>query len=195
MTRKTSAVYIVGGLLGLLAATTFLPDHWAAAQVSPIHHGRARPGVLQGPDVVTVATTGPGGLIDQAAGSDAQIYVDDSFPAVDAMRVALRFESQHQSQLAIQKYQDVVDLYGQKLIVAENDSYISITDYVRQRLLAMPSVQKGLYDQTFGPQAKKLIDAAIAQRDPAALLRVCDRYFPSTAAVQGLSRKGRRVVF
>jgi outer membrane protein assembly factor BamB len=134
------------------------------------------------------AATAPAGLIDQAAVSDAQIYVDDSFKAQDILTEARRYESQHQSQLAIQKYQDVVDQFGQKIIHTDGDAYISMTDYVRARLLAMPSVQQGQYDQTFGPQATKLINAMLAQRDAAGLLKACDRYFPSTAAVKGLGQ-------
>ncbi len=128
------------------------------------------------------------GLIDQAAVSDAQIYVDDSFKAQDVLAEARRYESQHQSQLAIQKYQDVVDQFGQKIIRTDGDAYISMTAYAQARLLAMPSVQQGQYDQTFGPQASKQINAMVAQHDAAGLLKACERYFPSTAAVAGLNQ-------
>lgn len=131
-----------------------------------------------------------GGMMDRAADSGAQVYVDDSFASVEQLRTAQRFASQGQSQLAIQKFQEIIDKYGQKLVYLNNDSYISITDYVRERLLNVAAVRNGMYDQLFGQDAKKDIDAAAAQGDLAGLVRVCDRYFPSTAALGGLMQAG-----
>jgi outer membrane protein assembly factor BamB len=131
-----------------------------------------------------------GGMMDRAADSGAQVYVDDSFASVEQIRTAQRLASQGQSQLAIQKFQEIIDKFGQKLVYLNNDSYISITDYVRERLLNVAAVRNGMYDQLFGQDAKKQIDAAATQGDLAALVRVCDRYFPSTAAFNGLVQAG-----
>jgi hypothetical protein len=131
-----------------------------------------------------------GGMMDRAADSGAQVYVDDSFASVEQLRTAQRFASQGQSQLAIQKFQEIIDKYGQKLVYLNNDSYVSITDYVRERLLNLAAVRNGMYDQLFGQDAKKEIDAASSSGDLAGLVRVCDRYFPSTAALGGLMQAG-----
>jgi outer membrane protein assembly factor BamB len=140
------------------------------------------------PPTTGPAATNPSGMMDRAVDSGAQIYVDDSFAAMDKLRDAMRVDSQKQSQLAIQKYQAIIDEFGQKLIYMNNDSYVSLTDFVRQRLLAIPAVQKGVYDQFFGPQARKLVDAALEAHDLGALLQACDRYFPSAAALDGMNQ-------
>ncbi|MGN6369112.1 MAG: outer membrane protein assembly factor BamB family protein [Phycisphaerae bacterium] len=130
----------------------------------------------------------PGALMDRAASNAAQIYVDDSFASVEKLREANRYAAQGQSQLAINAYQKVINEFGQKLVYLDNDSYLSVTDYVRQKLLDMPAVQSGMYDQLLGLEAQKEIEPLVAQRDTAGVLRACDRYFPSTAALNGLSQ-------
>jgi outer membrane protein assembly factor BamB len=131
--------------------------------------------------------TQPGGMMDRAAESGAQVYVDDSFASIDQLRTASRYASQGQSQLAITTYQNIIDIYGQKLVYLSNDSYMSITDYVCGKLLQMPAVQSGTYDQLFGVQAQQAIDAAVEAHNLPELMRACDRFFPSTAAFDGLS--------
>ena len=126
----------------------------------------------------------PGDLMS----SGTTVYVDDSFASVDSLRSAIRQANQGQSQLAIGSFQKIVDQYGQKLVLLNDNSYVSITDYVRERLLAMPAVKNGLYDQLYGLTARNEIDAAEANRDVATLIRVSDRYFPSTAAITGLAQ-------
>jgi outer membrane protein assembly factor BamB len=130
----------------------------------------------------------PAGLMDRAAQSGAQVYVDDSFASVEKLRTAQRYASQGQSQLAINEFQNIITNYGQKLVYLNDNSYVSITDYVRERLLQLPAVKAGMYDQLFGGEAQKAVDAAVRQRDVAGLSRVCDRYFPSAAALEGLSQ-------
>jgi outer membrane protein assembly factor BamB len=138
------------------------------------------------------ATTQAGGVMDRAADSASQVYVDDSFASLEKLRTANRYAAQGQSQLAIQAYQGIIDEFGQKLVYLNNDAYSSITDYVRGKLLQMPAVQSGAYDQLFGVQAQKAIDTAMGGGSGGAhhfseLMRACDRYFPSTAAFNGLS--------
>jgi outer membrane protein assembly factor BamB len=130
----------------------------------------------------------PGALMDRAAESGAQVYVDDSFASVDKLRTAIRYSEQGQSQLAINEFQSIITNYGQKLVYLDDNSYVSITDYVREKLLQLPAVKQGMYDQIFGGEAQKAVDAALATRDAAALIRVCDRFFPSAAAFAGLQR-------
>ncbi len=125
--------------------------------------------------------------MDRAANNGAQIYVDDSFASIEKLRDANRYATQGQSQLAINAYQKVIDGYGQKLVYLDNDSYVSITDYVRQKLLTMPAVQSGMYDQLLGLAAQKEIEPLVQQRDTAGVLRACDRFFPAKAAFDGLS--------
>ena len=124
----------------------------------------------------------PGDLMS----SSTAIYVDDSFASVDKLRKAIDFARKGQAQLAINTFQDIVSNYGQKLVLLNDNSYVSITDYVRERLLQMPAVKNGMYDQLFGSDARRDIDAAVEIRDVATLIRMCDRYFPSTAALKGL---------
>ena len=64
---------------------------------------------------------------------------------------------------------------------------MSITDYVRGKLLQLPAVQGGMYDQLFGVQAQKVIDTAIEGHDFPGLMTACDRFFPSASAFDGLS--------
>ncbi len=131
-----------------------------------------------------------GGMMDRAADSGGQIYVDDSFASVEDLRKAQRYASQGQSQLAIQTFQGIINKYGQKLVYLNNDSYVSITDYVRGKLLGLPSVRSGMYDQLYGEEAGKAIDVAVSDGDLPTLVRVCDRYFPSNAAFAGLMKAG-----
>ncbi len=128
----------------------------------------------------------PGGLMDRAADSGAQVYVDDSFQSVERLRVAIRLASQNRPKEAIPAFQDIIDNFGQKLVYLNNDSYVSITDYVREKLLAVPAVQQGMYDQFYGTVAEGLVETAIATRDLAGLVKACDRYYPSSAAHRGL---------
>lgn len=130
----------------------------------------------------------PGSPMDRAVDGGSSVYVDDSFASVEKIRKADRFqEKEDQWQRAVTTYQEIIDEYGQKLVYLDDGSYISITDYVRERLLAMPAVQRGDYDQFFGLDAEKRVNAAIDARDLTALVRVCDKYFPAKAAVKGLS--------
>ena len=142
-----------------------------------------------GPATTTTApaNTRPANPLEVAAATGANIYVADSFAAVDKLRDANNKANQGQNEIALNKYQEVINEFGQKLVYVNNDSYVSITDLVRDRLLAMPAVKDGLYDQVFGNDAKKEIELAIQKRDLTNLIRVCDRYFPSTAALNGLS--------
>ncbi|HUO08749.1 MAG TPA: PQQ-binding-like beta-propeller repeat protein [Phycisphaerae bacterium] len=143
------------------------------------------------PVVAGGAVGQPGGLMDRAVGNEAQVFVDDSFASIEKLRAATRYASQGQSQLAITSYQKIINDYGQKLVYLNTDSYGSITDYVREKLLAMPAVQAGgggMYEQLLGLEAEKEIGPAVAQRDMAGVIRACDRYFPSKAAFEGLSR-------
>src|SRR4051812_7813112 len=130
----------------------------------------------------------PGGLMERAADSGAQVYVDDSFASVEQLRNAIRYANQGQNQLAINGFQKIINEYGQKLVYLNNDSYVSITDYVREKLLAMPAVKEGMYDQLYGAEARKDIDTALQNRDLAGLIRICDRYFPATASLDGMSQ-------
>ena len=117
----------------------------------------------------------PGDLMGRAAESNAQVYVDDSFASIDKIRKANQYSNQGQSQLAISEFQSIIDQYGQKLVYLNDSSYVSITDYVRERLLQLPAVRQGMYDQLYGGDAQKAVDAAIQGRDVATLIRVCDR--------------------
>ncbi len=130
----------------------------------------------------------PGGLMDHAAQSGAQVFVDDSFASVEKLREAMRYASQGQAQLAITKLQEIVNDYGQKLVFLNDNSYVSITDYVREKLLQLPAVKQGMYDQLYGGEAKKAVDTAISRHDLAGLIHACDRYYPSSAALAGLSQ-------
>lgn len=129
----------------------------------------------------------PGELMERAE-SGAQVYVDDSFASMDRLRAASRFASQGQSQNAINEYQAIINNFGQKLVYLDDNSYVSITDYVRERLLQLPAVRQGMYDQLYGGEAQKAVDAAVTGHDAATLIRVCDRYFPSAAAFSGLQQ-------
>ncbi|MCL2647670.1 MAG: PQQ-like beta-propeller repeat protein [Phycisphaerales bacterium] len=137
--------------------------------------------------VAQPAVETPANPMERAADSGAQIYVDDSFTAVDKLCEAANKAKQGQVEVVIKKYQDIIDNYGQKLVYLNNDSYVSITDFVREQLLAMPAVKDGMYDSLFGTDAKKAVEEAVARRDITNLLRVCDRYFPATTSLDGLS--------
>src|SRR5262249_51413777 len=115
------------------------------------------------------------------------VYVDDSFASTDKLRTAVRYAKNGQSQLAITAFQDISNNFGQKLVLLKDNSYVSITDYVREHLLAMPAVKNGMYDQLYGVDAKREIDTAIENQDVSQLIRISDRYFPSAAAFKGLS--------
>jgi outer membrane protein assembly factor BamB len=162
-----------------LAALAAVPILSTAAQ-------DAQPAASHGP--AEAPQRNPGGLMDRAADSGAQVYVDDSFASVDKLRTAIRYANQGQSQLAINEFQSIITNYGQKLVYLDDSSYVSITDYVREKLLQLPAVKTGMYDQLFGGEAQKAVDAAIASHDAAALIRVCDRFFPSSAAFAGLQQ-------
>jgi outer membrane protein assembly factor BamB len=135
-------------------------------------------------DLAAPLSRDPGDLMN----SGTMVYVDDSFASVEKLRTAIRYANQGQSQLAINAFQDIVANYGQKLVLLNDNSYVSITDYVRERLLAMPAVKSGMYDQLYGLEARREIDAALDNRDVAALIRVSDRYFPAAAALKGLAQ-------
>lgn len=146
---------------------------------------------LMRPDIAPLnGPPGEAATTEKAEDTTARIYVDDSFGSMDKLRVATRLESQKQTQLAIQKYQEVLDEFGQKLMNQGNDTYLSLSEYVRAKLLAMPAVQKGMYDQLFGPQAKRKVDEAIAHHDLRKLLEVCDQYYPASSTVAGLQQAG-----
>jgi outer membrane protein assembly factor BamB len=135
-------------------------------------------------DPAAAPSRDPGDLMN----AGALVYVDDSFASVDKLRTAIRSANQGQSQLAIRQFQDITKEFGQKLVLLNDGSYVSVTDYVRERLLAMPAIKTGMYDQLFGSEARREIDAAVEARDVAGLIRACDRYYPSASALKGLSQ-------
>lgn len=128
-----------------------------------------------------------GGMLDRAAEQGQTVFVDDSFTSIEELRKANRLAGQGQNQLAITTYQQIIEKFGQKLVYLNNDAYVSITDYVREKLLGMPAVREGMYDQLYGAAAERDIQTAIEQRDLSELIRLCDRFYPSTAAYKGLS--------
>ncbi len=117
-------------------------------------------------DLAAPLSRDPGDLMN----SGTMVYVDDSFASVEKLRTAIRYANQGQSQLAINAFQDIVANYGQKLVLLNDNSYVSITDYVRERLLAMPVVKNGMYDQLYGLEARREIEAALDNRDVAAVI-------------------------
>ena len=129
-------------------------------------------------------------MMDRATQTGTMVYVDDSFASVDDLRKAIRAAEQGQAEVAITKFQEISDNYNQKLVYLDDNSYEAIPDYVRENLLNIPEVRSGMYDQLFGTTAKKEIDAATENHDLAMLIRMCDRYYPATAALQGLARAG-----
>jgi outer membrane protein assembly factor BamB len=135
-------------------------------------------------DPATPLSRQPGDLMS----ANTAVYVDDSFASVDKLRKALDYARKGQAQLAISQFQEIVSNYGQKLVLLNDNSYVSITDYVRERLLQMPAVKTGMYDQLFGTEARREIEAATENRDVATLIRMCDRYYPSTTALKGLDQ-------
>jgi outer membrane protein assembly factor BamB len=128
----------------------------------------------------------PGNMMDKAVETGGTLYVSDSFAAAEKLRTAQRFEAQNQTQLALQKYQEVLDEYSTKVFFVGDDYYQSMGEYVRQRLLEMPAVQRGDYDQLFGPMAERNIKPAIAAMDVVTIIRECDRYFPAQVAGEGM---------
>jgi len=128
----------------------------------------------------------PGNMMDKAVETGGTLYVSDSFAAAEKLRTAQRFEAQNQTQLALQKYQEVLDEYSTKVFFVGDDYYQSMGEYVRQRLLEMPAVQRGDYDQLFGPMAERNIKPAIATMDVVTIIRECDRYFPAQVAGEGM---------
>ena len=128
--------------------------------------------------------------MERAADSGTQVYVDDSFASVDKLRGAIRYQQNGQAREAINSFQKIIDEFGQKLVYLNDKSYMSITDFVRDRMLEMPAVKNGMYEQLFGTEAKKAIGEAIEDKDLSGVVRMCDRYFPSKAALNGLSVAG-----
>ena len=158
-----------------------LPAVGAASQPAADPDNSGKPEDPAGPQ-----SREPGDLM----GAGAMVYVDDSFASVDKLRTAMRSANQGQAQLAIKQFQEITDQFGQKLVLLNDNSYVSITDFVRERLLAMPAVKNGMYDQFFGNDAKRAVDGAIENQDVAGLIRTCDRYYPSAAALRGYTQAG-----
>ncbi len=183
--RKFIGHVVAAVIIGGVGGGGGVPGTVHAQMTQPTTAPAGEPG--DAPRPVDGANAQPGALMDQAANSASQIYVDDSFASIEKLHAAGRYASQGQSQLAITTYQNIISGYGQKLVYLNNDSYVSITDYVRGKLLQMPAVQDGMYDQLFGVQAKKEIDGGMEAHDLAQLIRACDQYFPSSAAFEGLS--------
>lgn len=188
VSRKTVVHALALAALGAAAVVSLEP--LGAQEVSRPAAAATSPSEIPDPPKPATQPNGgdrvPGGLMDRAADSGAQVYVDDSFASVEKLRVALRYASQNRSQEAINAFHEIVEKYGQKLVYLNNDSYVSITDYVREKLLAMPDVRQGMYDQIFGAQAEKEIAAASDAHDLSGLIRICDRYYCAAAAQKGL---------
>src|SRR5438128_296594 len=64
----------------------------------------------------------PAGMMNKGG----QIYLDDSFGAVEKIQAAARYVSQRQDRLAIEMYQDVLENCGQKLLYLNDNSYVSV---------------------------------------------------------------------
>ena len=153
------------------------------ASTAPAVGGAAgEPGIAPRPKT----SEDPGSPMDTESGG--QIYVDQTFGAVEKLRVALRYARQNRGPEALAAFQAITDEFGEKLVYLNNDCYMSITDYVRDQLLKMPAVSDGMYDTLFNAPASHAVDAAIEKRDLADLARVCDRYYPSSAALRGLAQ-------
>lgn len=114
------------------------------------------------------------------------VSVNISFSAQDQMRKARRLIRSGHLTRALMIYQHVLETLGTHLIKIHHARYISLRDYVWQKLYQSPAVRNGLYDQIFGLIAAKAINAARSRHDPDAILTACNKYLLTAAAVDAL---------
>ena len=115
------------------------------------------------------------------------VQVNDSFGAADLMRKARRLLSSGHTTSAMRLFQKIADKYGNKVIRASGDLYVTIQRRIWSILLALPVAQRSIYDQLYGPEAQTKIRTAIQEHNLTGLLQAGQRYFPSQAAARGLS--------
>ncbi|MGC8559106.1 MAG: PQQ-binding-like beta-propeller repeat protein [Phycisphaerae bacterium] len=121
-----------------------------------------------------------------------EVSVNVSFSAQDQMRKARRLIRSGHLTRALMIYQHVLETLGTHLIKSHHARYISLHDYVWQKLYQSPAARNGLYDQIFGLIAAKAINAAQCRHDPDAILAACNKYMLTSAAVDALMQLSDR---
>ncbi len=114
------------------------------------------------------------------------VAVNVSFSAKDQMRTARRLIRSGHLTKALQIYQRVLTTYGDHLIDVGHGRYISIRDYVWRTLYRSPVIKNGLYNQIFGLEARKAIDAARTTGHTDAVISACDRYLLASSSIKTL---------
>jgi len=103
---------------------------------------------------------------------------------------AKAFAADGQWDEAIETLRQVMESDTGRVIAASDRRYVSVREYCHMRIAALPEEALALYRSRVDAQAKRLLDAAVAERDAASLRRVVDEFFASSSGDDALLALG-----
>ena len=94
----------------------------------------------------------------------------DRFESVDELIAEAKWDR------ALQKLEDIVEEAGDTVWSVDGRVYMSVRDYITQRILAMPPEGLAFYRLRYDPEARALLEAGLVRQDIAMLDEVDARY-------------------
>jgi outer membrane protein assembly factor BamB/tetratricopeptide (TPR) repeat protein len=121
------------------------------------------------------------------------VYLDDSFEAVDAIAQASRWAAQGRWEQAARLLQETADSAGRKLIRVDDDYYVSIQEYINERVCTWPQEGIGAYRDLY----EREIESALSQARRLRLeetVELFERFFCTRAAARLAERIGQAAI-
>jgi outer membrane protein assembly factor BamB len=115
-------------------------------------------------------------------GRQADVYLDDSFEAADAIAQARSLANRGRWSEAAEMLQRTSEQAGDKLVAVAPGYYLGIRDHVNSIIAGWPEAGIGAYRNLFEREISKALPSAWASRSLPELLSLFGRYFCTTAA-------------
>ncbi|UCF32993.1 MAG: PQQ-binding-like beta-propeller repeat protein [Phycisphaerales bacterium] len=121
------------------------------------------------------------------------VYLDDSFEAVDAIAQGSRWASQGRWEEAARLLQETADSAGGKLIRVDDDYYVSIQNYINELVCTWPQQGVDAYRDLY----EREIESALSRTSRLRLeetVELFDRFFCTRAAARLADRIGQAAI-
>ncbi|MEK6677232.1 MAG: PQQ-binding-like beta-propeller repeat protein [Planctomycetota bacterium] len=124
----------------------------------------------------------PAPLKSTTAPKPADVYLNDSFEASEAMSRAKRLAERERWVEAIDLLQETIDTAADKLIQSSPDIYTSVREYAHRQIADWPAAGVAAYQQRIDAKLRGQAEAAMESKNLDALLDLFDRCFCSGEA-------------
>ncbi|MCH7807836.1 MAG: PQQ-like beta-propeller repeat protein, partial [Planctomycetes bacterium] len=126
--------------------------------------------------------------------SPADVYLNDSFQAADAIAAARRLAKRGRWSEAAELLGRTADTLGDKLVQVDVGYYVGISRHVADVLSAWPAEGLRVYRTLYDGAMEQALRGQSATRTADALLGLFDRYFCTSAAAQLADRIGQLAI-